>query len=147
MSTAQSLNPQILGRAENAHRALLERILAGTGVTYSGWVALNLVASNEPAIGKGRLVELLAGALKGDEPAAHETIAGLRNAHLVEPVEEDEGQVRLSEAGRALFGEARAGVQAAVTRLYAGLSSEQLAVAGRVLSVLTTRIEAELKRT
>jgi hypothetical protein len=44
-----SLNPQILGRAENAHRALLERVLAGTGVSYGGWIALSIAAGgNDP---------------------------------------------------------------------------------------------------
>jgi hypothetical protein len=45
--TAPSINPQIIGQAENALRALLERTLAGTGLAYRHWVALSVIAGSE----------------------------------------------------------------------------------------------------
>jgi hypothetical protein len=41
-----SLNQQIIGQAENALRALLERTLAGTGLAYRHWVALSVIAGS-----------------------------------------------------------------------------------------------------
>jgi hypothetical protein len=45
--TGPSLNPQIIGQAENALRALLERTLAGTSLAYRHWVALSVIAGSE----------------------------------------------------------------------------------------------------
>jgi hypothetical protein len=145
VSTAQSLNPQILGRAENAHRALLVRILAGTGVSYPEWVALSLVAMSGDSVDNGHLVASLVDALKSDERAARRTLAGLRRARLLEPVDESGADVRFTDEGLALYGQARSAVDETVARLYSGIDADDLATAGRVLVLLTARATAELE--
>ncbi|MDX6222850.1 MAG: hypothetical protein QOD91_1904, partial [Frankiales bacterium] len=42
---APTLDPQIIGQAEKAHKPLLERVLARTGTTMNQWVALKLTAA------------------------------------------------------------------------------------------------------
>jgi hypothetical protein len=61
------LNPQVLGQAENAHRALLSRTLAGRDLNYEQWVAISLTANGAPIDGAD-LTEKLAATLKVDWP-------------------------------------------------------------------------------
>jgi hypothetical protein len=44
-SPAPLLSPQIIGQTENAHRPLMDRVLAGTGTTFRQWVALSIAAA------------------------------------------------------------------------------------------------------
>jgi hypothetical protein len=52
--------------------------------------------------------------------------------------------VRLSDAGQQLFGRIRAAVTEITERLWGDLSAEDLAAAGRVLSIVTARANAKL---
>jgi hypothetical protein len=47
MSTP-TLNGQLIGQAERVTRALLDRLLADTGITFTQWVALNVTATADP---------------------------------------------------------------------------------------------------
>jgi DNA-binding MarR family transcriptional regulator len=143
---AATLTPQVLGRAEHAHRALLERILAGTGLTYPRWVALGRAAGGGAAVERDQLVARLAGALQLDDAAAREAIAALAAARLLEPVPGAGSRVRLTAAGRDQHRRLRAAVQETVTRLYRDIPADDLATAGRVLTVITARANAELAR-
>jgi DNA-binding MarR family transcriptional regulator len=142
MAGTHRLNPQILGRAENAHRALLIRVLDGSGVTYEGWVALSLASGGE-ALSRDQLVDKTASALKIDRAAALDTVTELTAAGLVEAMP-DGSPSRLTESGQELHRRARAQIVDIISRIYAGVRDEDLEVAGRVLIDLTARAEAEL---
>ena len=73
-----SLNPQVIGRAENALRALLERTLAGTGLAYRHWIALSLTVGNDVPVDQDELIDRITGVLKVDDTTACETIGDLQ---------------------------------------------------------------------
>jgi DNA-binding MarR family transcriptional regulator len=52
--------------------------------------------------------------------------------------------VRITDAGRELFETTSAGTAPITARVYAGIPAEDLAAAGRVLSLVTERADAEL---
>jgi DNA-binding MarR family transcriptional regulator len=135
MSTS-SLNPQILGRAENAHRALLQRALDGTGLSYQQWVALSLIRAEGSDV-VGRLMT----ALKVDAVSAGAVIADLTAADLVRT---ESSGVHLTDSGAEVHGAVRRSVDAVVADLYRDIPSGDLEVAGRVLVELTNRATAML---
>jgi hypothetical protein len=145
MSTP-TLTPQILGQAESAHRALLDRILAGTGRTYHGWVALNLTAVNGAAIDRDQLVDKLTGALKIDDTAAGEAIAELTAARLLQTAPGDRSRLQLTDTGQDQHRQLRSAINQPITRLYRDIPAADLATAGQVLTLLTARAAAELAR-
>jgi hypothetical protein len=54
------------------------------------------------------------------------------------------GPVRLTAAGTQVFGQIQAAVTEVTQRLWGDLPAEDLATAGRVLSIVTERANAEL---
>ncbi|MFD9324616.1 MarR family winged helix-turn-helix transcriptional regulator [Streptomyces sp. NPDC060065] len=142
MTTA---TPPGLGRtialAHYASRALLEIVLARSGTTFNQSVALRAVSDNGGTVERAWLVDRLTGTLKIDESAAHETVAEMTDAKLLEPAA---GRVSLTDSGRELFEGVRVGGNEIAARLYAGIPAEDLATAGRVLTLVTERANAEL---
>jgi hypothetical protein len=140
MTTTASLNPQILGQAENAHRALLEKVLVGTGVDYPGWVALKLTAVG-PAATLEQLAARVAAATK--LPAFRVAVAydTLVSAGLIEV---REGTLALTPFGSALHDKVSADIAGVLGRVYGQVSAEELAVTGRVLGAITAGVNAAL---
>ncbi|MFD7818744.1 MarR family winged helix-turn-helix transcriptional regulator [Streptomyces sp. NPDC059785] len=141
-TTAPAVNGQLIGTAHYASRALLEAVLARTGTTFEESVALRAVSDQGGSVERTRLTDRLTGALKIDGPAAEETVGTLAAAGLLE-VSAD-GRASLTAVGRELFAginESAAGIAA---RLYAGIPAEDLAVTGRVLTLVRERADAEL---
>lgn len=140
-----TLNSQIIGQAENALRAILNRALARTGGgTYQHWVALTLTAANDGAIDRDQLIGRLTGALKIDDAAAQAAIAELTAAHLLK----DQGsRIGLTDTGQARYRQIRTDLDQTNARLFGDLSANDLATAGRVLTVITDRANAELAAT
>lgn len=139
--SSPTLTPQILGQAENAHRALLERILARTATSYLEWVALTLTAGGPH--GRDQLVAKMSHALKVDAAAVDEAVAGLTAAGLMTTAA-DASAVEHTDEGRARHRAIRGEVNDVVGRLYSDVPEEDLATAGRVLSEITARADAEL---
>ena len=139
MSTT-GLNPRILGQAENAHRALLQHFLAGTGLNYERWVAVTLVGTGGPEAER-TIVERLSSALKVDSASATATVADLKTAGLVAS---PGGELHLTDEGQRLFRRVRASVDETITELYSNIPAGDLEVAGRVLAEITTRANAKL---
>ena len=142
--TGPSLNPQVIGQAENALRALLERSLVGTGLAYRHWIALSIAVGNEVALDQDELVGRIAGVLKVDDTAAREAVADLRARKLAETVPGDGSRVQPTDAGRELHREVRMAIAEIVTRLFRDITADDLETAGRVLMLITARADAEL---
>ncbi|MFF1448278.1 MarR family winged helix-turn-helix transcriptional regulator [Streptomyces sp. NPDC058274] len=141
-TTPVLLNGQVIGLAHYASRAALEAVLARTGSSFSQSVALRAVSDNGGTVERDRLVDRLVGALKIDESAARETVEELTALKQLETPAP--GQVSLTDSGRELYERIRAGGNEIAARLYAGIPAEDLAVAGRVLTLVTERADAEL---
>jgi len=145
VSTTPTLNPQVIGQAENALGALMNRILARAGGTFHQWVALTAVSGG--AIDRDQLVSRMTGALKIDDSSALAAVAELTASQLLEALPGQGSRVGLTGAGQARYRRIRAALDEITARLYGDLPADDLATAGRVLTVITDRANAELART
>ena len=141
-TTTPPVNGQLIGLAHYASRAVLESVLARTGTTFHQSVALRALADQGGTVERARLVARLTGTLKIEEPAALRTVDEMASRGLL--AEPAAGQVALTEHGRELFEGIRTSGNEIAARLYAGIPAEDLAAAGRVLTLVTERANAEL---
>lgn len=141
-TTAPPVNPRAIALAHYASRALLERVLARHGATFQQSVTLRLVAVADGPVERARLAGSVVGALKIDAAEAHSVIDELIAAELLTP--QEPSQVRITDAGRELYDRTSAETAPITARVYAGIPTEDLAAAGRVLSLITERADAEL---
>jgi DNA-binding MarR family transcriptional regulator len=142
--TGPSLNPQVIGQAENALRALLERSLVGTGLAYRHWIALSIAVGNEVALDQDELVGRIAGVLRADTATAHEVLSDLRADEFVEMASRDGSRIRPTDAGRDLHRRVRTSIDEIVNRLFRDIPAEDLQTAARVLTLVTARADVEL---
>ncbi|MCW2913706.1 MAG: hypothetical protein JWN52_1774 [Actinomycetia bacterium] len=140
-TAAPTLNPQILGQAEMAHKPFLERILAPTGTTMNQWVALKLTAVSGGAADRDQLINRIAGALKIDDAAVLAVIAELTTAELLTDLP---GQkLGFTDAGQALYQQINSATGEIIARVYGDIPVEDLTTAARVLTIITDRLNAE----
>ncbi|MEY9996478.1 DNA-binding MarR family transcriptional regulator [Streptomyces sp. V4I8] len=143
MTTATPLlNPRVIALAHYASRALLESVLARHGATFQQSVTLRLVAIAEEPVVRDHLVGGVVGALKIDAAEAQSVVDELIAAKLL--AAHEPSRVRITDAGRELYDTTTAGTAPITARIYAGIPTEDLAAAGRVLSLITERADAEL---
>ncbi|NBM21051.1 MarR family winged helix-turn-helix transcriptional regulator [Streptomyces sp. GC420] len=150
MSTASTapaappVNGQVVGLAHYASRAVLERVLARSGITFQQSLALNGVANAAGSVAADELTGALAHALKTDASEVRGSVDGLVAAGLLETLPGEPVRVRFTEAGDALRREIGTAGAEIAARLYADIPAEDLAAAGRVLRLVTERANAEL---
>ncbi|WP_217214210.1 MarR family winged helix-turn-helix transcriptional regulator [Streptomyces sp. AC550_RSS872] len=135
------LNPRVIGLAHYASRALLENVLDRHGVTFQQSVTLRLVAVADAPIEREHLVGGVVGALKIDAADAHSVVDELISAAVL--AAQGPSLVRITDAGRELYERTSAEAAPITARVYAGIPAEDLAVAGRVLNLITERYDAE----
>ncbi|MFE6171445.1 MarR family transcriptional regulator [Streptomyces sp. NPDC056464] len=141
-TTTPLLGPRDIALAHYAGRALLEKVLARHGATFQQSVTLRLVAGTDEPIEREHLVDGVVGALKIDAAEAHAVVDELLAAELL--AAQEPSRVRITDAGRELYDTTSAETAPISARIYAGIPTEDLAVAGRVLSLITERANAEL---
>lgn len=141
-TTTPLLNPRVIALAHYAARAVLEHVLTRHGVTFQQSVTLRLTAVADGPVERERLVDGVTGALKIDAAEAHGVVDGLIAARLLAPVEA--AGVRITDAGRQLYATTTGEAAPITARIYDGIPEEDLAVAGRVLSLIKERADAEL---
>jgi hypothetical protein len=144
MSAYPTFSPQVLGLAEKTLNAILDRQLAGTGLTEPRWVTLTLAVAGGGTVDRGQLIGRVAGALKVSDAEAQARIGELAAAQLVEAPDGQGAEVKVTDAGQQLYGQIRAAVGQITQRMWGDLPAEDLAIAGRVLSIITARANAEL---
>ena len=142
MTTA--LTSQILGLAGNASRALLERALTSSDLTYGHWVTLKLAADNAPTVDRAALTGQAADGVKVTPEQASACIADLTTRDLLATTPGEQSRVGLTPTGQALYTRLSAELAPVTARVYRDLPPDDLATAGRVLTTITTRINAEL---
>jgi hypothetical protein len=84
MSVTPTFGTQVIGQTEKALGAILDRQLAGTGLTEPQWLTLTLTAVSGGTVDRDQLVGRLAGVLKVSEAAAQARIAELAAAELLQ---------------------------------------------------------------
>ncbi|WP_329342313.1 MarR family transcriptional regulator [Streptomyces sp. NBC_00663] len=141
-TTPPLLNPRVIALAHYAARAVLERVLARHGVTFQQSVTLRLAAVADGPVEREHLVDGVVGSLKIDTAEASAVVDELVAAQLLAP--EEPSRVRITEAGRELYDTTSTATAPITARVYAEIPEEDLAVAGRVLTLITERANAEL---
>ncbi len=136
---------QSIGQAENALRAVLDRLLAETETTYVQWVTLNMLARGGSAVQQEQMVRQISGALKLDEPTVLATLGELTTLGLITSPG-DPARVELTTAGDAQFHHLRQSIDSVTVRLYGDLPIDDLATTRRVLGIVTEPANAELGR-
>jgi DNA-binding MarR family transcriptional regulator len=142
-TAAPTLTPQIVGQAEKAHKPLLDRILARTGTTMNQWVALRLTAVSGGAADRDQLITSITGALQTDDAAVLTAISELTTAGLLKDLPGERSRLGFTGAGQALYQQINSAVGEVVARAYADIPAGDLAIAARVLTLITTRLNAE----
>lgn len=144
--TTPTVNGRVIALAHYAARAVLERVLTRTGNTFHQSVTLRVVAAEDGPVERDKLVADVMGSLKIEESAVRTTIDELVAAKLVEEVPSDGSRLHFTAAGRELYERITAETGEISARIYADIPAEDLATAGRVLTLVTERANAELAR-
>ncbi|MFD4033808.1 hypothetical protein ACFWVP_25680 [Streptomyces sp. NPDC058637] len=138
--TTTTVNGQIIGQAHYATRAVLESLLARSGTTFHQAVALNATADGAGAT-KRALTDRMTSTLKIETGTAEAAVDSLIDGGLLA---ETGAGLELTASGRARQDGIRTGTARITAGLYADLPAEDLAAAGRVLTVLTERANVVL---
>ena len=145
MSAYPPFSTRIIGQTEKTLNAILDRELAGTGLTENQWVILTLAVAGGGTAEHEQFARQVAGNLKISEAEAQARIAEMIAAQQLQTA--DEGTVvTVTGAARQLHSQIRATVAEITQRLWGDLPAEDLATAGRILSIITERANAELAR-
>jgi hypothetical protein len=147
MSTTPTFGPALVGQTESAFGAILDRELAGTGLTPPLWIALNLALAGGEGVDRDQFIQRMASARNIDEREARAHVDDLAHAGLLRVPDDTRAPVTVTEAGRQLRGQIDNAVGEVTQRLWGDLSGEDLATAGRVLSTILARARQELSRT
>src|SRR5215216_806036 len=110
MSDTLTLSQRI-GQAENALRAVLDRLLAETGTTlpttwqssYVQWVTLTLIARGGATVQQEALVRQISGALKCDAPTVLAALDALTSRGLVTTSPDQPARITLTTDGDVQF--------------------------------------------
>ncbi|MEU7391143.1 MarR family transcriptional regulator [Streptomyces tanashiensis] len=143
-TTAPTTNGRVIALAHYAARALLEGVLTRHGATFEQSVTLRAVVLAGDSVGRDELVSDVIGSLKTDESAVRAAIDELTATKLLEQDPAETSRLRLTDSGRELYETTTAETAEISARLYADIPAEDLAVAGRVLTLITQRANAEL---
>jgi len=138
-TTAPTTNGQVIGLAHYAGRAVLESVLAHHGATFQQQITLSRVTGGP--VERDALAEEMADALKVGTTETQGVVDELIAKGLLAA---EASQVRLTDAGRTYYTEVSAEVGKISARIYAGIPAEDLTTAGRVLTQVTARANAEL---
>jgi haloalkane dehalogenase len=144
MSDAPTFSAPLIGQTEKTLNAILDRLLAGTGLTEPQWVTLSVTVMSGGTVDYDQLTAQVAGALKVSDAEARARLAELATARLVQLHDGDASPVTLTDAGQQLFGRVRGSVTETTERLWGDLPADDLATAGRVLNTILGRANAEL---
>jgi DNA-binding MarR family transcriptional regulator len=151
-TTAPAFGAALIGQTEKALNAILDRQLAGTGITEPQWVTLSLIMAGGGAVDRAEFVGRVNAATQFSRAAVAERVTELIAAGLLrdggDARESDdagrEARVQVTDEGRARWAEVRAATGPITQRLWGDLPAEDLAVAGRVLGTVLGRAKAVL---
>jgi DNA-binding MarR family transcriptional regulator len=143
MTTTPILSGRDIGQTENALRALLETLLAETGLTYPRWTIL-FALDRAGSLPLDTVVAQQADGLKVPPEESRATAEGLLAAGLVAG---GEAGLTLTPVGEAVFRPVRRAVAALADELYGGLPPADLEATRRTLDEVTRRANARLAAT
>ena len=140
-TAAPVADPRVLALAHYAARGVLERVLARHGITFQQQIALRAAVTADTPPTPDDLVVQVRSSLKADPADIRTTLDELLAKHLLVA---DGAHLRPTDAGRELISVAAAEAAPFTARIWAGMDPEDLAAAGRVLTLVAERANAEL---
>ncbi|MGW0833311.1 MarR family transcriptional regulator [Streptomyces prunicolor] len=143
-TTTSPADARTLGLAHYAARAVLESVLTRHGLVFQQQIVLRPVALAAGPVDRGQLTADTVAALKTGEDSVQGSIDELIAAGLLAT---DASAVRITDAGRALYERIVKETSAASARIWGGIPEEELLAAGRVLTLVAERANAELATT
>ena len=146
-ATTPLFSAELLGRTEKTLNAILDQVLAGSGVTEPQWVALTLAVSSGGEIGRDVYVGNVAGALRVSDSRASTQIAELAAARLLDLPASDGAPITVTESGQQLYRRVRAATGEVTQRMWGDLPAADLEAAVRVLRTVLSRADAYLAGT
>jgi len=142
--TTPAFDAALLGQTEKTLNVILDRQLVGTGLNEHQWITLTLAVTAGGTLDRDQLAGRVAGGVKVTEAQAQARIAELIAANLVEAPDADESALKVTETGEELHRCIRTAVGDITRRLWGDLPADDLNTAGRVLSTVLERANAEL---
>jgi hypothetical protein len=147
MTTTPAPLTRDIGEAERSLRALLERELDGTGLSFAQWTAHVFLAGAGP-LPEGELIGRLLAGRVAPEADARTAVDGLRAAGLVAATgEHGDGALALTSAGEAVFAPLRGAVAAITEDLHRDLPTADVDAARRTLAEIARRANRALAAT
>jgi 3-phenylpropionate/cinnamic acid dioxygenase small subunit len=143
--TAQAFGPALIGQTEKALNAILDRHLAGTGITEPQWVTLTLTVAGGGVVDRSELIRRVSRAAQFGRAAVAEHITELTAAGLLR--DGGDGRVQVTDDGQAFWTRVRTATGPITQRLWGDLPADDLAAAGRVLGIVLDRANAVLVET
>jgi DNA-binding MarR family transcriptional regulator len=124
--------------------AILDRLLDGTDLTEPEWVTLTVTANSGATVNREQLIGRLVGAVKVSEARAQALVTELATKGRLQAAGKDGSELELTASGRELHDRIRSETTKFTERLWGDLPAEHLATAGRVLTTVLARANAEL---
>lgn len=146
MSTSPTFSTQLIGQTEKTLNAILDRLLAGTGLTEPQWVTLTLAVRADGTADLTAFATRVADALKISDADARARIDELTATQLLVVPDVAGSAVHVTDAGRQLQGRILSAAVEITDRMWGDLPADDLAAAGRVLTTVLERANAELAR-
>ncbi|WP_371649182.1 MULTISPECIES: MarR family transcriptional regulator [unclassified Streptomyces] len=140
-TTAPLANARDLALAHYAARGVLEHVLARHGITFQQQVTLGAAITADAPQTPDGLVLQVQGSLKADPADIRTTLDELLAKQLLVA---DGAHLRPTDAGRELIAVAATETAPISARIWGGIPAEDLAAAGRVLSLVAERANTEL---
>ncbi|MFG2645077.1 MarR family transcriptional regulator [Streptomyces sp. NPDC048370] len=138
---APAADSRALGLAHYAARGVLEHVLARHGVTFQEQIVLRAAVTADAPQTPDDLVTQVRASLKAAPAGIRTTLDDLLAKNLLVA---DGAHIRATDAGRELLATVGAETAPISARIWGGLPAEDLAAAGRVLTQVTERANAEL---
>jgi DNA-binding MarR family transcriptional regulator len=132
--------PRLIGQTEKTLNAILDRFLAGTGVTEPQWVALNVIIIGETTTENADL-EQITRALKTTATEAALALAGLTDRGYATT---EAGVLTVTDSGRAFHARIQQRTAALTDRLWGDISADDRRTTAAVLNTVLERATGEL---
>jgi DNA-binding MarR family transcriptional regulator len=142
MSDYPPLSTRVTGEAESALGALLAPVLAEAGLTFPQWLVL-VIATAKGADGAANRVDLVTTIADARKIDPAEVEAAIETLEATAALEIDNGQLKLTDSGRAVHRRVRTRLDEITARIF-DFPAEDLATAGRILGIVTERANAVL---
>ncbi|MDF4249462.1 MarR family transcriptional regulator [Streptomyces sp. WMMB303] len=142
-TTAPAADARMLGLAHHAARGVLEHVLARHGLTFEQQVTLRTLVTAGTPLTADDVVARVRDSLKADPVGIHATLDELL---AEQSIVADGAHLLPTDAGREVLAAVGAETAPLSARIWDGISAEDLAAAGRVLTLVTERADAQLAK-